>query len=78
MKKVFSLFICSLALLQSRAQMKEIFYDDFSTNKNNWFTITKADASLKIEDGKYRVNGLKQWDLVSVFQYRLIVQMTSQ
>lgn len=53
MKKLIILFTLFSISLVSTAQMKEIFYDDFSSNKNKWPEGQADGMSAKIEKGKY-------------------------
>ena len=57
LKNLFVLFICSITYLQTTAQTKEVFYEDFSSNKNEWEELSNDDATSKIENGKYVVVG---------------------
>ena len=59
MKKLFILFFCGLFCLRSIAQLKEIFYDDFSSNKNKWPEGQAEGMSAKIENGKYILSSSK-------------------
>ena len=56
MKKIPIIFIYSIMYLQTAAQMKEIFYDGFSSNKNNWGELTNVSDTIKSENGKYTVD----------------------
>lgn len=55
MKKLFILCLCNFIFLYAPAQLKEIFYDDFSTNKNQWSQGQAEGLYAKIENGKYVV-----------------------
>ena len=53
MKKLIILFTLFFISLVSTPEMKEIFYDDFSSNKNKWPEGQADGMSAKIEKGKY-------------------------
>lgn len=56
MKKIaFLLFSCLFHFLVS-AQLKEIFYDDFSSNKNKWPEGQFDGLYFKVENGKYIID----------------------
>jgi len=56
MKKLFILFLSGIIYVPTNAQLKEIFYDDFSSNKNNWSVGDIEKLSVKIDNGKYIVD----------------------
>lgn len=53
MKKLSLLFFCSLIYFQLAAQLKEIFSDDFSSNKNQWAQGKIEGLYAEVKDGKY-------------------------
>ena len=55
MKKIFIFIFCSITFLQTTAQLKEIFLDDFSSNKNQWAQEKAEGLYAKVENGKYVV-----------------------
>lgn len=42
--------------MQASSQLKEIFNEDFSSNKNKWITGEIENLSVKIENGKYIID----------------------
>ncbi len=56
MKKLLILFLSSITYIQTNAQLKEIFNEDFSSNKNNWAVGEIENLSVKIDNGKYIVD----------------------
>ena len=59
MKKLSILFLLAFISFFATAQFKEIFYDDFSSNKNKWPEGQAEGMSAKIENGKYILSSSK-------------------
>ena len=60
MKKLLILLLLGISYIQANAQLKEIFYEDFSSNKNKWATGEIEKLSAKIENGKYVIDSRMQ------------------
>ena len=56
MKKLSILFFCSLIYFPLTAQLKEIFNDDFSSNKNQWAQGKIEGLYAEVKDGKYIID----------------------
>jgi len=56
MKRLSIFCLLALFYFQSSAQLKEIFYDDFSSNENKWALGEIENLSIKIENGKYIID----------------------
>ncbi|MES1216735.1 MAG: hypothetical protein ABUT20_14565 [Bacteroidota bacterium] len=56
MKRLSIFCLLVLFSIHSTAQLKEIFYEDFSSNKNNWSVGEIENLSAKIDNGKYIVD----------------------
>ncbi len=56
MKRLSIFCLFALLCFSSMAQLKEIFNEDFSSNKNKWITGEIEKLSVKVENGKYIID----------------------